>query len=829
MTARTFQIVFGNNKSIFNPEKIGAVEVFNEIKRQYKREGKLDLLGERSWADLVMKTKQFLRTFKVDFDETGTVEINEEGANRNDYAPDAFTTDWKKMSPFAIKLVLATLTETKAMNQSGKDLFDLPESKLSNVNGYKLLNFSRAFATVLDKLSNTTDVNEVVDKLINLAEYDSNYVRLFTRLGGNLSNKSIDFSNFDGNSWRLFINFYQTFTKQKPEALIQYNNNGEIYTAPADLFSVIKQTQEGWTANMKALAETSGSIIKYNKENKTFDVAEVGEVKDTIPARLEFLDKLGVTFPLDIYTKLSKESKDEFIAAVNSIKTYLGKTKEVASVTGQTLGINGPLATLAKLYVRATNPNQDTTHFNVENKRAQNASENNASSVLANDFNESKTLDELLAKRPELKDVFSANSQILKKGGLFFDKDGKRIKTMTVSYIEGNKDVSTDKGVSTAKLTLGSRYTQGINQNVMGNYNILIAADGSTEWMLNLGNHIDFLSFDSQRGWTKLYAIFKGYLKDDIALAQSDRSYLKNVGNKSKELRFFKDILTPTVLNGINKRIAENATQEDIDAYLTNNAAEINASVKKFIDDMSEVTKNNLRANGELFAREGAYSYPLLDDKFANSKNVNIDKFNLSEDELMQLLTFANANFAINNIEFHKILFGDPYQFKIKDGQLDETKRVKSFDSPRRTTFTSDEYNAYLNDKSNMAGKIHLMSSDFGYHSNKNYLKTATIANNEVVGSLREKNKAYANTDESDAASWLMDGAHREVLLKNGQWTDTAEDWFQWQMAYTRNKLAAKGVYSYTNKALERQDGIVLDTFVKPDYKLSILKAYCIW
>jgi hypothetical protein len=238
---------------LFSPEKITANDIFSNIKEQYAKEGKLELLGEKSFNELVGKTKDFLRTFKIEFDDNAVVNINDEAYNNRLYAPEAFSVDFKKQSPYPVKLLLGTLTETAATNQENATSLELPKQKVSGVNGLKLLNFSRAFTTVLEKLANTTNVGRMVDKLIDLAKYDSNYVRLFTRLKGDRNKLIIDFSKFEPQDWRLFINFYQTFTKQKPEALIQYMDAGEIYTAPANLFTVIKQTQKGWIENMKAI------------------------------------------------------------------------------------------------------------------------------------------------------------------------------------------------------------------------------------------------------------------------------------------------------------------------------------------------------------------------------------------------------------------------------------------------------------------------------------------------------------------------------------------------------------------------------------------------
>ena len=819
ITARSFQIMFGTNTSLYNPEKLTAPDIFNQVKSQYAEEGKLELLGENAWNQLVNKTKEFLRTFKLEFDENQSISINDENVNKNDYAPEPFSTDWKKSSSFAIKLLIGTLTETTPSNQENASSMALPAQKLSDVMGYKLLNFTRSFATVLDKLANTTKVTSVVDKLVDLAKYDSNYVRLFTRVGGNRNNMVIDFSKFEAQDWRLFVNFYQTFTKQKPDALIQYISGDEVYTGSANLYTAANSVKEGWIENMKALSKVEGSLISYNSGTKTYKVGDLTNVTNKTPEEMiTFLGSLGIEFPMEVYSKLKTVQKNKFANAIGGLIVSLRGKNDILSVTGKVLDINGPLSLISELYVKVTNPNIDATYFNVENKRTNAFSENNAPSLFENLFNEANTLDELLEARPELKDIFSASSQVLKKGGLFFDEDGNRIRSIKVSYIQGTKLVDENDGTATSRLTEGERFTQEFNQNLNGNYYVLIPADGSTEWMMNLGNNVRFSAFENGTAWGKVYTTFKGYLKDEInlALTAASRTQLMNVGNKSSELRFFKDILSKDTLAGINNLIAKEASEKEINAFVEANIEDINKSIKDYIDGVSDVTFKTLAANGEIYVNtKGEYSYPKLDDVFAKAEKFN--KFKLSEKKLNNIISFANANYIINNIEYHKILFGDPYQFKIKDNILDETKRVKSFLSPRRTTFDSPDYSTFLNQELNKAGEIELNEGDPGFQKFKPYTNTITLKDVKVLGRL------LGETNEADAASYLMDGTYKEVKLKNGQWSDEAEAWHQWQMAYTRNRMAAKGDYTYTNDSLRAQDEKTISK-PEPKYVTEVLK-----
>ncbi len=824
MTARTFQIIFRTNTSLFSPEKLTAPQIFDEIKEKYEEEGKLDLLGETAWNELVSRTKDFLRTFKIEFDDNNQVNINDENYNNRLYAPEAFSVDFKKQSPYPVKLLLGTLTETVDTNQENSNSLELPEQKTSSIVGYKLLNFSRAFVTVLEKLTNTTKISKFVDKLIGLAKADSNYVRLFSRLKGTLKDKdgnaTIDFSNYETQDWRLFINFYQTFTKQKPEALIQYLDAGEVYTAPANLFTVIKQTQKGWIENMKALSKNKDSLIEFDSVDKVYRIKSFEDISVGTPQQMvEFLSKLGVEFPINIFLKLKEKQQKEFITAVGSIYTYLQKANEIMSVTGETLDVAGQYAKLAELYINVTNPLHENTYRNVEDKQTNAFADSNTPSVFESEFNDVGTLDELLQARPELNDVFSKNSVVLKKGGLFFDKDGKRIKEIKVKYIQGVRDNSAKKGTPTDKLGLNTRSLQEVNQNMNGDYYVLIPADSSTEWMMNLGNIIPFEDMESGDAWPTVYSIFRGYLEDDIALAKSNRKQLNNVAPRSQELRFFKDILPINILGRINDMILNNESTEDINAYISDNISDINESIKNLVSQQaSEINLDptwKINNKGEI-----EQAAAKIDSNFL--KKENLDKY-LSEKESENVRNFLAVNYMINNIEYHKILFGDPYQFAIKSGKLDETKRIKSFLSPRRLTVDFPELNSALNRDYNKAGKIDLDPEELGYHTFKPYTNTVTISDVEVVGSLANINSAYAKTNEADAASWITDNTYREVKIKNGQWTPEAEAWHQHEMAYTRLKLQEKGLYQYKNLRLREQD-VVESGKPSPKFITEVLK-----
>ena len=832
MVGQVAEIIYGQKEYtkqlLFNPEQISGKGIFNEIRKNMEDEGIVEFIGEDRYNKVQERALEYLRTLGVSFDVEN--DINNEESNQNDYAPEAFSVDWKKTSTAALRFSLATIPQRLQKNQKGADSLVFPEdadgnmfvlsTSLGEYGGYKLVDFNRVFATLLDKLSNTTSVEDFTKKLVNLAETDTTYLAIFARLGGNLATKSFDFSTFETYDWKYFVQFYNLFTKQKPEALIQYIQNGEVYVGSANLFSATTDVIDSWINNIKTLSKSEDSIISYNKAQKLYKIDS--EKIKSMPIRkpedmVALLEKIGIDFPIGAYNLLSSESKivggnvtserEEFTSAVKSIYSYLGKNNDLMTIKEDTLDISGPLRKLARLYVNATNPNQDSTYFGVLGQRIGTFSENNAPSLFEDDFNESDTLDELLEKRPELNGWFSKNSQILNKGGLFFDEDGNRIAQIKVETIQGTKNLDSGRNKSIAKLTLGERFTQEINQNIQGKYYVLVPGDGSTEWMMNLGNVISFEEVQSGTYTKKLNEIFKGYLVDEVNLALYGDSKTLTVKAKSKELRLMKDILSEKDVTEIEKLLSkEDTTFEDVESYIDDNIKSINSAIEEFISNVNNKTLEQLTSTGQIGQDiDNKYTLNNFDSEFIKKHGLAT----VNEEQLNNFLKFININYIINNTEYHKFIFGDPYQFKIKNGNLDETKRIKAFLSPRRRLFDLSDYDTFLNDSYNKVGEVSLNEDDVTYHQFRSFTKTATLTDLNILGSvatsdLPESIKSqYNNVDETDAMSWLGDNTYREIKLKSGQWSDQAEEWHQWQMAWTRQNLPG---YEYKSEALRKLD-----------------------
>jgi len=843
----------GQKDALYSPAPIDSEEVWDEIWDMYEEGGKSPYLTPTAWSQLKDKVRDRLRTLGYSM-ETENPNINTEGTNKNDYTKETFAPEGKNSATKAVKFSTATLIERESIDQGKSSGFERPKPKQEKgkLGFLKLVNFNKVYSTLLDRISNTSSVSKFVDKLVSLANDDGNFVSTFERVGGNLADKTIPFSQFKFSDWRFFIDYMQSFgNRQKPDALIQYKRLGETYTGSANLFNASRLERNKWMENMRALAKdkektitlikqnqevTLPKLISYDRLTQTYVVSS--EALKSYPIKTKsdmtvFLQALGIEFTMSTHRKLKTDkNKNEFANAVSGLHRYIADNPSVMTLSGKILNVEGHINKIAELFTTVESPNQDPTYFGVEGQRVGSYSENNVPSVFENVFNEVEDLEELKELMPQLKDIFSDNSQILKLGGMFFNTDGTRTEVpLKVKYIQGTQDLDNNKGVSTSGLGTGERMSQEINQNLNGDYFVLIPADGTTEWMINLGNVVTFRDFNgtAKRANDKKASIFKGYLIDDVKLALDDvnRSRLKNIKGRATQLRFFKDFLSSTaegqkLLDKINEKLNDKvSTFEDVEPLINDNMNVIMDAVNAYIENTVAQTKENLMSTNQMDNHGEElelYNYKGLNTQFAIDNKFKTHE--MSEDLVNQVLRFANTNYIINNIEYHKILFGDPYQFKESKGKLDLTKRIKSFLSPRRTTFDHPEFNSFLNREMNMVGDIVLKKGDPGYHDHKSYANATVLADNNILGSLTSLINLYGETNETDGFSILMDNTYREIKMKNKQWDDTAEAFHQWQMAFTRQNMPG---YKYTDAALKAHDELMLQKEC-PKHHIEVLK-----
>jgi hypothetical protein len=267
MVIRSGRILFGGSKKyIYKLNKLTGRQVFEIIEQEYLKENKRQQMSDVTWNMLKKRTIESLRTIGVNYNDETLVNINSEGTTGRSYSPEPFTVDFKKSAVFAIKFLAFIMPKTKPTNQQNSTSLKIPEKVTStSVLGSVMAGYGRIFSTLFSKLSNTTNPKLMGKKLSDLAKYDADFVRFFQYIGGDIDSGEVDFSKFTtSEDWRLFIQFFQTFNLQKPEAFAQYITGAQVYTQPANQFTAAKEIEYGWYEGIKALSE----VIKAEMQNR---------------------------------------------------------------------------------------------------------------------------------------------------------------------------------------------------------------------------------------------------------------------------------------------------------------------------------------------------------------------------------------------------------------------------------------------------------------------------------------------------------------------------------------------------------------------------------
>jgi hypothetical protein len=455
----------------------------------------------------------------------------------------------------------------------------------------------------------------------------------------------------------------------------------------------------------------------------------------TIEDQVKFLKKLGIPFDLKQVEQLDADDKDRFTEATLGIKKSFTKLEVVSTLSGRTLSINGRLLELATIQAKINNPEFDSVFYNVNGDATQTFIGVNALSNLHNQLSKINNINEL-ANTPYaylLTDSFAQNSVILAK---MFDLagNGDRItgtqNIMDPSWADGTINSINGKKKQSNRLTYQERLVQELNMNLAGYYYNLVPGDASLEHMVYMPNTISVDSlekgYDVEGGVNN---IFKGYFISELTLAKEGRDV-----RNSEELRFFKAILNNYKAGLHDQIIAEEGTPESI---YESNKEDIKAAVARYVAAKTSQFKSTLED----------YEIVSVDEENPNVwtlKNLSMGKV-LDDDSLMQNLEMLQINFMINNIELHKLLYSDPYQYK------DELKRIKNFLSPRQAlSSNSSALNAAMNKVYNEGFK----EGDTGYTDfTRDYFKTITMTDVMAVGDLPGYGKGGINKAEADSVT----------------------------------------------------------------------------
>jgi hypothetical protein len=722
-----------------NPYILNVIQLMQNVKDQW------DLLTERH--------EEYLKSYQLEFDENDGLTLNDENKSGRETWQDASKIDHFKKANGAVKLLLATIPQ---VDDNGRLV-------PSSIGGAQLLPVSKTYISIMNNLHTSASIEEMVSRLRNMAESDPNYRTLYRRITKkDWKDGGVDLSKIDTeHGLQLLSAIWNTFKKQNPDVKnVFILENGDIVVGEANLSTAAQQLRSEYINAIVFKAKEGKGFFKY--EDKVFkgDPAKLKGIKfDSITGMVDFLNQMGIPFTVSDVNKMNPEQYKMFKEAVLGIKESIAKTEKIATFSGKALGMSGRLLELGLVKTAVSNPEFSSTYFNVSGERTQSYIGTNAASDLFEFLSKLERFnkDTVGGTRYSylLTDSFAKGSNLLSR--MFTTNGTRKEKTedlFKIGYVSGVVDESKGKRKESSRLTYKDRLVQELNLNLSGYYLNLVPGDASIEWMIKMGNAISTSSIS--RGMADINAIFKSYFTSELELVRENRPVAK--GRKSNEMRFFKGILGDTLHSDV---ISAKGTPEEVYAAFED---KINAKLADFMEKDMIKLKTSLSQFGIL--KEGMLGFEL--------ENVNIAK-NLTEKELNKQLMALTANYMIANIEMHKLLYSDPYQYE------DELKRIKSFNSPRQAIISnSPKMNAAFNNVWNKGYK----PGDIGFTKfTQDFFRSATHA--DVLGVINLPN--YTNFKETDGSGIISMKANRQFRIRAGQWNSNEERQYRYDVAWEKN------------------------------------------
>jgi predicted nucleic acid-binding Zn-ribbon protein len=741
------------------------------------------------WDDIVAKHEEKLKSFNIEFDENDNATLRDEDASKRGDWQNATQVDNFRKANGAIKLLLSTIPITRRL-ENGK-----LETVESSINGVKLLSPTEVYMAIMNNVHKSRNVDEMMEKIREMAINDPNYEALYTRLTNNYDitkKANLTKSLSSMHDVQLITAFWKSFKKQSPDVKTVYIlDNGDIVVGDSNFTTAARQLKEEYVNSIKKTIKGKNPYFEYSEKEKGYigKPGSVANIQANTQGRVRFLANLGIEFDAnEIDYSLSVKDREKFNTAVDGIVDSIGQAKKIATVNAKVLNIDGRLRQLSELQAKLDNPEFSSTYFNVNGERTQTFIGTNAASDLFDALSQIDNLSELQGTQYEYLtkggDVFATHSNILSR--MFDLETGKRIQgsedLMKTAYADGLIDMSSGKKKQSSKLTYAERLTQEVNMNLEGYYMNLIPGDASIEWMMYMGNAVS--EKEMLAGFTKINEIFKGYFLDEYNLSKDNRKIATVKGRKTTDLRFFKAILGDKLHNDI---IKESGTAEEV---YTKYEDKINKAVANFVKEQTATFRETLEKY-QIVERATDDNNNFLDgydiNGLALSSTSNVSNENLNLD-----LTRLTVNYMINNIELHKLLYSDPYQYS------DELKRIKSFNSPRQALIYGS---AAMNSAMHRLWNTGFAENSVGYTNfDKDFFKTTTLEDIKAINDL----PGYDAWDETDGGGIITLKAHREFRIRSGEWTTAEESQYKHDVAY--EELVKSGASEKEIAALEKKN-----------------------
>ena len=767
ITVELFETNIELLKELYNNDKIKK-DVYSKL---VSNQENLISIVSSQWNNIFDELDSYLKKFGIEFDENDNAILNDENnSGRGDYQA-ADKIDHLKKANAAVKLLISSLPQVDPVTG---------EYVETTLGGVRLIPSAQAYVTVQNAVIGSRDVDEMMDRLTDLAKRDKNYERLVNWLtrGGDLSDLGTE------GDINLVNAFWRLFKKQNPDVKNVYVlSNGDIQVGDSNFSTAARQVKNEFVAGLINKSRSASFYIKkvgINYVGRKGSLSKVNLSKTS--GQIRFLDDLGIKgFTRSDIDRLNAKDRDSFDNAVKGIYKSIDSGNKIISNQGKTLDISGNLNVLSEIKAKLDNPEFSSTYYSMNGEKTQTFIGTNAASQLFDVLSQIDNLEELRDTRYSyiLTDDFARNAVLIK--AMFTSKGIRKNKGdnyMKPSVGDGMNNAITNKKKPSSKLTYKERVIFEMNLNNEGYYLSLVPGDASLEWMNYMGNHVK--ATDPE----EVLNIFKGYFMDELSLSRDKtRTIVQNKAEtrNATDLRFFKDILadknakTDTERNSLHNKIINDA--RPIEEVYADNEKEINKAIVNFIKaDAKDFTENVLKQY-EIVTESSndENSYKVEDLPF-------ITKSTISKEQFDKVMYSQSANYMIANIELHKLLYSDPYQYS------DELKRIKNFNSPGQEIMSSSPR---MNKAMERVYNEGFKKGEIGYSNYiRDHFRTITLADVKSIHDLKGyMNKAY---DETDGGGLITFPAHRKFRQRAGEWNSAEERQYRYDMAWEKREKAQR-------------------------------------
>jgi hypothetical protein len=654
----------------------------------------------------------------------------------------------------------------------------------------------------------------------------------------------IEVANLTPDDVRLRIAFEQSLTNMQNDPIkMVFGGDGLIYNdASLDTASQNNKRAE-WSNAIKDTAvpynQRNGETLLTINDNGSIILDRTsGEYAQAMGATdfasvLDALDIMGIKFTAS--NKALQSFEAEIMDAYSAIRSKI--TDESINTIDQLFGrsiVNGPIQTLLNIEVATTPEENVLVHKNAEGENQYTITQPSTISYLLNSFKVAKTLADFVTSNPQFGTVdsqgtvvlhpYQTNSMLLKKGGLFFDRNGKKRKGADLNYhlISGVTE-ATGTGKNTDVLTYPDRVMQEIN-HLLGNVHYtIINSDKSTEF--GLGFNESLVSFDDANIFVsggKVLTIYLDQLSDELDAAIAEHKNPSNIqyyGAEVKKLAHFRDILGPEFSARIKSVVEGKTTKSSLIS-----STEVSSRIMEYINNEIERTKAALEDMDMFFdvgdneAGEVIYATNSINAELLAGYGIQ-DKNAITENELNNLIAFLVINKEVAVAEQHKLIYGHPALYK------DLAKRSNGANSTKIAFIDNLEIRQWMDDN---------MSRHDGKRRSGEQLATfnnISFKDNTVVAAMMieyvetmyksmvelQKDKAaveerigaeftadgkfvklkvdskgknygdaakYLDINEADAQAWIMPDMFRDLLYLSSRMTHEQQAQWDYEIAY---------------------------------------------